>query len=285
MSDCRHNAPNREPNAGDVQTQRQQLDEKAKEELVGKLVDSLYSGESGDEIDMEALNRCLEQLRAIDDPFKDYDVEQSLKDFHDRYDGLIEDKQEPVKKPTRRHRPLARIAIIAAALVCAFSVTAQAAGFDIFAAIARWTSETFAFVKVGEEEKEPNRQLAYESLQAALDDCNVVEKLSPTRFPDGTEMVDILVREEETGVIFSATYSLEGEKFYISILKVVGAPHSEVEINEPNVEVYEAGGIKHHLMSDVKQRKVTWYNDVWECYIAGDLSRSDMLMMIDSIYE
>jgi len=284
MSDCRHNAPNREPNAGDVQTQRQQLDEKAKEELVGKLVDSLYSGESGDEIDMEALNRCLEQLRAIDDPFKDYDVEQSLKDFHDRYDGLIEDKQEPVKKPTRRHRPLARIAIIAAALVCAFSVTAQATGFDIFAAIARWTSETFSFVREGEN-RGPEDGLPFSSLQDALDQCNVIEKLSPTRFPEGTELTDIVFREEETGVLFSATYSLSGEKFYISLRKTAGAPHMEIEINDPDVEVYEVHGIEHHLMNDVKQRKVMWYHGEWECYIAGDLSRNDLLLMIDSIYE
>ena len=59
----------------------------------------------------------------------------------------------------------------------------------------------------------------------------------------------------------------------------------EIEINDPNVEVYPAGGIDHHLMADVKQRKAMWYNGAWECYIAGDLTREDLLLMIDSIYQ
>ena len=57
MSDCRHNAPNREPQAGDVQIQRQQLDEQTREELLDKLIDCLYSFE--DESDMAALDPGL----------------------------------------------------------------------------------------------------------------------------------------------------------------------------------------------------------------------------------
>lgn len=280
MSDCRHNAPNREPAAGDVQTQRQQLDEQTREKMVDNLIDCLfgYKGES----DIAAIDRCLEELEAAGAVCEPFDVEQGLKDFHERYAAAFEGSLKPVKKPSRVRRPLARIAIIAAAL-CAFVFTAQASGFDILGAIARWSNEQFSFVKVGEIQGPKYDEELY-SLQSALDEYGVTEKLSPTEFPAGTESVDVLVREGTNGLLISATYILYGEKFYVSIRQAENAPYGEIEINEPDVEAYEAGGIVHHLMSDVKQRKATWYNGNWECYIAGDLSRTDLLVMIDSIY-
>lgn len=282
MSDCRHNAPNREPQAGDVQIQRQQLDEQTREELLDKLIDCLYSFE--DESDMAALDRCLEELDAAGAKCEPFDVEQGLQDFHERFGDAFEGSAQNVKKQTRYRRPLARIAIIAAAL-CAFVFTAQASGLDIIGTIARWTSEQFAFVKVNEEEREPNRNLGDATLKAALVDAGVVEELAPDDFPDGAEMIDIQVRQDTGELSFFAKYQLQEGNFFISICSSADVPHSEVEINDPNVEPYMAGGIEHHIMADVKQNKVTWTNGAWECYIAGSLTRDDLIVMIDSIYE
>lgn len=281
MSDCQHKYPERGPDTGDVQTQGQQLDEQTREELVDRLIDCLFS-EDG-KVDDDEIDRYLAELDALDDEDEPFDVERSLREFHERYDAAFESSPKPVKKAPASRRPLVRIAIIAAAL-CAFMVTAQASGLDILGAIARWTSEQFSFVKVGEE-KDERQDLPYESLQDALDRTGITECLSPKKFPEGTELAEILVKERIDGILISATYSLSGQTFYISVLKVMGTPHSEIEIKDPNVEVYEVAGIEHHLMSDVMQRKVTWYNGDWECYIAGDLSRNDLIMMIDSIYK
>ena len=60
MSDCRHNAPNREPHAGDVQTQWQQLDEQNHEKRLDRLLDCLYSFDS--DTDISEIDRCLEEL-------------------------------------------------------------------------------------------------------------------------------------------------------------------------------------------------------------------------------
>jgi len=282
MSDCRHNTPDRGPEEGVVQTQRQQLDEQTREKLVDRLVDCLYSAD-GDP-DIEALDRCLEELDAAGVGGETFDVEQSLKDFHERFGAAFESSTDPVRKPTRRLRPLARIAIIAA-ILCAFMLTAQASGLDILGAIARWTGEQFSFVKMGEQ-KDPLQEVGpYESLQDTLEKLGISEQLAPTRFPEGTEFSEIRVREEETGVTIFAEYKLGAKSFFITIRKAVEVPNMEIEINDPNVEVYVSGEIEYHLMADVKQRKVSWFNNGWECRISGDLSRSDMLLMIDSIYE
>lgn len=288
MSDCRHDAPNCEPDMGDMQTQRQQLDEEAREELLDQFIDCFFSFE-GDK-DPSELERRLEELEAAGVDCGEFDVEQGLRQFHERFDEVLEASPQKAgavkveKKPSRVRRPLARIAIIAAAL-CAFVVTAQAAGLDLIGAFARWTSEQFSFVKVDEGEREPERELTYASLQEALDHSGVTERLSPTKFPNGTEFLGVLVRENKGELAFSATYAVDGEAFFISIQNIKNSPHSEVEINNPGLMVHVAGEIKHYIMNDVNQVKATWYNGAWECYIAGEMSVDDLLVMIDSIYE
>lgn len=283
MSDCRHNTPNHGPDSGDVQTQWQQLDQANREELLDKLADCLFSLEGN--ADISSIDQYLEELEQADAPSEDFDVERSLQEFHERYAPAFENSPGKDKKRSSHvRRPLARIAIIAAAL-CTFVITAQASGFDILGAIARWTSDQFAFVKIDEDEKEPDRKLPYNSLQEALIDGNVNTPLAPMKFPEGSILSDLMVRQEKGGLLISAKYALREETFRISIRKVTEAPHLDVEINAEDVEIYLAGGIEHYLMADVKQRKATWNNGNWECRISGDLSREELLFMIDSIYE
>ena len=282
MSDCRHNAPNHGPDSGDVQTQWQQLDQANREELLDKLADCLFSLEG--DADISSIDRYLEELEQAGAQSEVFDVERSLQEFHERYAPAFENSPSGAKKRNSRvRRPLARIAIIAAAL-CTFVITAQASGFDILGAIARWTSEQFAFVKV-DEAKDKHYDGVYTSLQDALDEWNIIEQLAPTKFPDGTILSDLMVRREKDGLLISGKYTLREEMFRISIRKVTEAPHLDVEINAEDVEIYLAGGIEHYLMADVKQRKATWNNGNWECRISGDLSREELLFMIDSIYE
>jgi hypothetical protein len=252
--------------------------------MLDRLVDCLYNHDG--DVDISAIDQCLEDLEQTGAAREDFDVEQGLKQFHERFDEAFENHPEPeVVTHSKKRRPLARIAIIAAAVLCMFAITAQASGLDIIGTIARWTSEQFSFVKEGEVKDERQEDAPYSSLQDALDDCGIMEQLSPTRFPEGTEFLSVLVKKVRADVAFSASYALSGQTFYISVQSVAGVPYSKVEINNPDLEIYVAGGIEHHIMTDVKQRKVTWCNGAWECSIAGDISRHDLTLMIDSIYK
>lgn len=290
MSDCRHNAPDRGPDEGDVQTQRQQLDEQDRERLLDQLIDCLYSVESDE--DTAAVDRCLEELEAAGALCgNEFDVERGLKDFHERFSMAFENDppHEPPEKiqpitPVKR-RPVARIAIIAAALCACFLATVQASGFDIIGAIAKWTSEKFSFVKLDGASTEDERGIQHMPLQDTLIKHRITEQLAPTQFPEGTELLEIQIREEKGNTSISATYELNGEKFFISIRNIGNAPYKEIEINDSDVESYWAGGIEHHLMTDVKQRKAMWRNGTWECRISGNLDREELLLMIDSVYE
>ena len=169
--------------------------------------------------------------------------------------------------------------------MCIFTLTAQASGWDILGAIARWTNERFSYVIAGTQKDDTPEVKDFTSLQDALDMYNVTNLLSPTKFPSGTELSGVLVKKGDGFTSFSASYTLLGENFFISIREILNAPSTEVEIKDQNVEIYEVGEIKHYIMSDVKQRKVSWRNGNWQCHISGNLSHEDLLAMIDSIYE
>lgn len=280
MSDCQHNAPGSEFETGDVQIKGHQLDADPGEDALYRLVDCLYS--DGD-ADIEAIDRYLEELDQAEAEPEEFDIEMGLQQFHDQFDKFFEYRIED-DKPARKRRSLARVAIIAAAM-CIFVATAQASGWDILGAIAQWTNEQFSYVAPGNQKDDVPGIREFASLQEALDACYITESLSPTLFPEGTEFLSISLKDEGKTVAVSASYNLDGEGFYISIRKIGSAPYSEVEINDPNVEVYLAGGIEHHLVNDVKQRKASWCNGNWECYIEGQLTRDDLLVMIDSIYK
>ena len=84
---------------------------------------------------------------------------------------------KPRRIPLRRVARTAAVVAAAAALCLALMVGAQAAGVDVFGALARWTDDTFRF------ETQPtdvdNNSALYESIQAALNIRESVNVKSP----------------------------------------------------------------------------------------------------------
>ena len=59
----------------------------------------------------------------------------------------------------------------------------------------------------------------------------------------------------------------------------------KIEKNETKVDVYSVEGIEHHILTDVTMIKAVWQNGEWEGHITGDVTREELIHMIDSIYE
>ena len=281
MSDCQHKKPNRGPKQGDVQTEGQQVHGKTKEDLIDALADRL-SRLTGD-TDPAEIEQLLDEIDRFGPVAEDFEVERSLKEFHDKY-GYGESGGKAKVKPPRRLSRMARVAIIAAVLFGCV-VTAQAAGFDIIGAIAEWTSERFHLITGYENNPKEAPETLYASLQEALDEYGVDVPLSPKKFPEGTELENVSVKELKGVPSFLAEYDISGEKMFISIRQVEVGMHSEVEINDSeNAELYVVNGIEHSIATDVKQQKVVWRNGLWECNLTTVLSRDELVAMIDSIY-
>lgn len=287
MSDCRHNRSDHGLETGSVQNERQQvINGKTREQLVDELTDTM-DGLYG-EIDPDRIEELIAQIEQFGPILeREPDVEADLQEFMSKvdFDSLDDEDEVPQKKQRKSFGRLARIAIIAAALA-GFVITAQGKGFSILDAIAQWTSETIHYLTGYETNPSEAPEPEFASLQEALDESEVKEKLSPQRFPENTTLEDVVVKSMKGMLAFTAKYDVSGEELYISIRQVDIDFQPTVEKNdEETVYIHTVNNIEHQITSDVKQNKVVWRNGVWECKIKGTLDRDELIAMIDSIYD
>ena len=277
---------------GDRLTQKyEHLRDKSKDELLDEFVDYIFSVSDTD-VDLERFDAYLDVLDEKDPLPFEIDSEKMLADFKEKHSLLFEDVEEKQpSRPTRRYHGLPRkiAAVVLAAVLCG-SVCAQASGFDIFEAIARWTQEVFSFQVAGSErENEPVAlSTEYESIQDAVDALAIQEKVVPTRYPEGYELDSVKTTIMEDAAKVRAVFK-NGEKefsFWVRHFDTVeDADKADLEKDGEDVEVYTAENITHYIFSNMEVTKATWMNNTAMCSISGALSREEIKAMIDSIYE
>ena len=146
----------------------------------------------------EAQARVNEKLKEFKEVYLPDQDGTSLYQFDD--DDDCEDEAQPkvpvkqVRKPVRHL--FSRVGLVAAVIVVIFGlmITAQAAGLDIFGAIARWTDETFHFSVSGEVQSADWANPFYEELSEAGLDSSFI----PTYLPDGYSPGELLVSETDS---------------------------------------------------------------------------------------
>lgn len=270
------------------------------EHLRDELADLLFQSdnESFDDTRLEALLDALDQA----DPLPELpDTKESLTAFHEKYAPLFASAEAASAQNTtssasseKKHfrRPFLKILPIAAALVLLFgSVSAQAFGFDLFGALARWTAEIF---HIGSDEV-PHaaitlRPLAegesanYDSLQEAAEAFGITEPVVPTWVPERFELMNVTAANREGKIFICAEYVHEDEFLQIRYNEIV-ANSNIVEKEHGAVNLHSYGNIQHYLISDLDRTKAVWQNGSLECCIAGNTSEQEMMDMIDSVYE
>lgn len=287
MSDCRHNRSDHGLETGSVQNERQQvINGKTREQLVDELTDTM-DGLYG-EIDPDRIEELIAQIEQFGPILeREPDVEADLQEFMSKvdFDSLDDEDEVPQKKKRKSFGRIARIAIIAAALAGCV-ITAQGKGFSILDAIAQWTSDTIHYLTGYETSPNEAPEPEFASFQEALDESDVKEKLSPQRFPENTTLEEVVVKSMKGLLAFTAKYDVSGEELYISIRQVDIDLQPTVEKNDDeSVYIHIVNEIEHQITSDVKQNKAVWRNGGWECYMAGNISREELISMIDSIYD
>lgn len=118
-----------------------------------------------------------------------------------------------------RKRSSKRKAILLAAVICVLLtslMTVQAAGIDVFGAIARWTTELFSFGKTEERsglvvdgkwpEIDEEQNLQFASLQDALDFYGVTEIEVLQWMPSGFTQEKVTVEPNGVWLTFSVEY-------------------------------------------------------------------------------
>lgn len=270
------------------------------ERLQDQFADLLYPSDGG-EIDVEALDALLEQMEAAS-PLPtslSTDPEEGLERFRRRYASVIEAAgagtgAETPSVPEKRHskKPFARMLPIAAVLILLLgTVTAQAFGVNVFAVIARWTSEIFRldggstpYAMVTVRPLEEGEEATYDTLEEAVAAFGIEAPLVPKEIPERFELVEVRAFGEKLGVLIYAVFESEDGKIQIRYKEAEPKNFNTVERENIKVDSYFKGGIEHRLTSDLEKQKAVWQNGDFECRITGDISEQEIKSMIDSIY-
>ena len=208
------------------------------------------------------------------------------------------DSQKELQKARRRRLSLKGAGIIAAVLVCVFSLAACSVGGigRFFRMVGKWTSEVFAFENTydgdipkvdGAEIAAPLENAQYVSMEEALAAYGITEKVVPTRFPEGFEVVTIDVSESEQGnfVKFCAVYQGGDRYLMLQVRQVFDLNMESFEKDGDAVTEYVKDGIRHYFYTNMDSNCVTWFNGNLECSIGTDISKDDLIAVVDSIYE
>lgn len=210
---------------------------------------------------------------------------EAYQEFQQHYLPMVE--KDP--KPQRKANIILfrRIAAVAACLVLVFSLTTTANAFsfrDVWDAVVNWAQETFSF-SMGVEVSEPkaDSDLKYESLQDALSKNARATHFVPTTVPDGYALDNIVVDRNPIQDTYIAIYKSNDNMLKISVKTHVSDSSEQIEKSDNLIETQQLSGITYYIFRNNDQLRAVWLVDEYECYIAGDISLDEIMLMIDSI--
>ena len=240
----------------------------------------------------------------------------ALKDFFSAYatpegDGLrlyssdnLGDKEaesDPAKvfhKSRHRKFSLRGAGLIAAVLVCVFSLAACSVGGvgRFFQMVGKWISEVFTFEnaykgeipqEIGTNAPQPQEDVQYSRIEDALAAYGITEKVVPTKLPEGLEIetVEVIPFESNNSVNFCALYQSDTNYLMLQVRQLADQHDEKFEKSEGEVAKYIRDGIPHYFYENVGSSCITWFNGNLECVIDTDLPKDCLIAVVDSIYE
>ncbi len=199
------------------------------------------------------------------------------------------------KRPAK-HQRLLRTGIVAAvSILCILGgmITAQAAGLDVFGALAQWTEQVFSFGPIrgdGPQEEpyasEPGENSngdelnngggmldrdTFSTLQDALNAYEITELVAPKQFPEGYVTTEVSVTDIDNMAIFTIHASLKKgeESMHYTIMRYTDEPQNQVQKNGTAVEQIQKGNTTFYLVENEANYTLAWVADHYECYIAA----------------
>lgn len=215
--------------------------------------------------------------------------EKAYDEFCEHYMPQEKENARPkvIGFPNRIFKTVAAMVAIALVLTVGSTLTAKAFHIDIWSKFASWTKEIFQFAENSQETTVENPEKAYnaelKSLQDALNDNEVTEKLVPTWIPDGYKSKDLKIASTPRTLTIHAVYEQNGSELIINIRRTIGVPANQVEKNDDLLEVYMVDGIEYYIFSNTETLQVAWAIGEFECLIIGQVTLDEMRLIIDSI--
>lgn len=255
---------------------------------LAEALERLLDETPAEDIDPDVVAAYLDALDRKDPmPPMRLSAEESLSAAQKRLADLVgvteTRKPAPAKAPKGRRvwRTVATVAA-AAALVFALLVGAQAAGVNVFGALAKWTNEVFHLGSGSEQ-----RDDIYNSVKRALEEYDFPAGLAPTWYPSGATVAEPDIWQDgfNTWVKFDFV-DTNSKSFYIQFVKyddptVVSS--MVFEKDDDSLEVYTSGQKTFYILSNLDNISATWSDGQVLENIQGSISVEEVKKIIDSI--
>ena len=289
------------------------LDQLSTQELEGLLQKDAEDPDGGD---LDMVMYIMEVIEKREGGVDKTAAADALKDFFSAYatpegDGLrlyssdnLGDKEaksdspKELQKARRRRLSLKGAGLIAAVLVCVFSLAACSVGGigGFFQMVGKWTSEVFTFEnaykgeipqEIGTNAPQPQEDVQYSRIEDALAAYGITEKVVPTKLPEGLEIetVEVIPFESNNSVNFCALYQSDMSYLILQIRQIASQHDEKFEKDEGEVAKYIRDGIPHYFYENVGSSCITWFNGNLECVIDTDLPKDCLIAVVDSTYE
>lgn len=289
------------------------LDQLSTQELEGLLQKDAEDPDGGD---LDMVMYIMEVIEKREGGVDKTAAADALKDFFSAYatpegDGLrlyssdnLGDKEaksdspKELQKARRRRLSLKGAGLIAAVLVCVFSLAACSVGGigRFFQMVGKWTPEVFTFEnaykgeipqEIGTNAPQPQEDVQYSRIEDALAAYGITEKVVPTKLPEGLEIetVEVIPFESNNSVNFCALYQSDMSYLILQIRQIASQHDEKFEKDEGEVAKYIRDGIPHYFYENVGSSCITWFNGNLECVIDTDLPKDCLIAVVDSIYE
>ena len=247
-------------------------------------------GELDTEPDTTELFEIMEVLarrREEQDPQAFRSDEEALAEFRKHYMPKEKKAAKVIKFPNRVLKAVAAVLAVVLIFAVGMSISAEAFHIDIWGKFANWTKEIFQFTDTPQGTTAANPEEKYnaelKSLQTALDENAIKEKLVPTWMPVGYTSIDLNVKSSPRVLNINAVYEKNGSDLIIKIRQTIGVQAPQVEKNDDFIEAYVVDGVEYYIFSNTETLQAAWSIGEFECIIGGKITLEEMKRMIDSI--
>ena len=273
---------------------RKQLEENADEAEFALLIDD-YLNDLG-----EALQNKYEEAKQRGEaPEMPEDMKNRLRQFIANYNEPIEtnaDSIEIIKDdvPSNNQKIrlsakwLRRLGVAAAtiAILVGSMLTVQAAGFDVFGAIARWTESVFSYEQtIGSVNSNSMINSSVEQLKYSLLAQGLSQENTPAWVPDRFEITEMKAESNESRCIIHALFSSESDYLIIDISRSSTGDEVCIEKNTETVETVVVSDKTFYVFQNNSNMAAVWSDGNDSISIYGTISKEELISIVLSIGE
>lgn len=179
-------------------------------------------------------------------------------------------------------------AILAVVLLSGCMIVVQAAGIDVFGAVARWTDETFHFVSSHEKGKPQNANDDFDPIQQAIYNSDIMWEAFPSNIPAGFSLSDLeFFSNSAENKVYCEYSGSNDQTFSIQVRHYTSQADLDIHTFEKDngaAHSYTTNGKTFYIVSNNALVTATWSDGVSTIIsIGGNISGEVLKQILDSI--